>query len=407
MKLEVVLVGILISGLRVHAQQMTPTVVQGTLTEPGRPPFHLIATVTERADPNERGQIEMYWINPQKWRRTIQSQDFSQTLIVNGNQTFEEDSDDYFPLGFETLAGALVDPTPVLEAWRSGDQLITKANGKAEESGKICFSPTMCGGGGYGLTEIVGAAGHNITFTDYEDFHGIRVARRLDYRIDPGDSLEAEVTELMDWTSPDESRFEIAQATPKEKQIRNIILSDSELHQQALEPLEVIWPQVLDGLTSGETSYYVAIDRSGTVREILPLSVAIERADDSARRQIMGWKFKPLVRDGVPVQTEGVLKLSFNTRAYGPAEPLTDAQARKLASNVIEPEFPPGTAAGATCAVHIAVDSDGKIIEQIPGDCAAGLFTVCSHAVGQWHFSPIMENGKQVPYRAEILFGRP
>lgn len=44
MKLEVVLVGILIAGLRVHAQQMTPTVVQGTLTEPGRPPFHLIAT---------------------------------------------------------------------------------------------------------------------------------------------------------------------------------------------------------------------------------------------------------------------------------------------------------------------------------------------------------------------------
>src|ERR1700683_4848686 len=83
----------------------------------------------------------------------------------------------------------------------------------------------------------------------------------------------------------------------------------------AQQPPEIIWPQVPeDNNTTGETSYYVSLDRSGQVREVLPLSVAIERADDSARRQILKWRFKPVLRDGVPVQTESILTSAL-TRA--------------------------------------------------------------------------------------------
>jgi hypothetical protein len=67
--------------------------------------------------------------------RTIRSQDFSQTLIANGDKVFEQDSDDYFPLGLQTLATALVDPQLILDSWRPGDQLMTKADGSADESG--------------------------------------------------------------------------------------------------------------------------------------------------------------------------------------------------------------------------------------------------------------------------------
>src|SRR5580765_6621725 len=92
----------------------------------------------------------------------------------------------------------------------------------------------------------------------------------------------------------DDAQFAIPEPTPKEKQIRCVVLAEADLRALALKPTEIIWPQVLeDNKTSGETSYYVSCDRSGQVREILPLSISVERADDSARRQIMRWKFQP------------------------------------------------------------------------------------------------------------------
>ena len=177
----------------------------------------------------------------------------------------------------------------------------------------------------------------------------------------------------------------------------------------AQQPLEIIWPQVLeDNNTTGETSYYVSLDRSGQVREVLPLSVAIERADDSARRQILKWRFKPVLRDGVPVQTESILNFSFNTRSYGPASPLTDEDARKLATNIIDPVFPEGTApSGSTFEIRIAVDEEGNIIESIAGDGPHAMYQPCSEAVGKWHLRPIIEDGKPRPYRAKVICRAP
>jgi hypothetical protein len=387
----------------------TPTVVQAILTAPGSPPFHLSAAITERADFNEHVDLEMYWMSPNKWRRTIVSQEFSQTLIVNGDKVFEQDSDDYFPLGLQTFAMALVDPQPILNSWRAGDQLLTKANGAADESGRVCFGgkSTMCIINGAGLTEIVGTPGHTVTFSDYRKFEGRRVARTVTYQIDRADSLNARVTELKEWRSADEGLFAIADATPKAKLIQSAVVTQAELSTQALQPLEIIWPQVLDGKTTGETSYYVSIDRSGQVREIVPLSVAVERADDSARRQIMKWKFKPLVKDGVPVQAESVLNFSFNTRAYGPPDMLTDKEGRKLATNAVEPEYPATVAPGGTCAIRVAVDTDGNVIEMIIDDCAPGLFQLCFEAMGKWQFRPIVQDGKSLPYRTRIIFRVP
>lgn len=393
----------------VAAQATAPSVVQAVLTEGGQVPFHLSAAITEHADFNEHIDLELYWVSPSKWKRTITSQNFSQTLIVNGDKIFEQDSDDYFPIGLQALATALVDPRPALQAWRPGDELLTKANGAADESGRVCFNQqrTMCGMSRFGLMESIGAPGQSFTFTDYKPFKGKRVARFVMYKIDQGDSLQAKIIELEEMKKVDGALFAIDQPTPKEKQLRVETLSQEQLSEQALQPMDIIWPQVLDGRTSGKTSYFVSIDRTGQVRDVLPLDVAIERANDSARRQIMRWKFKPLLRDGVPVQASGVLQFNFNTRAYGPSEMLNDADARKLATDIVEPTFPAGTASGSTCAVRLAIDSDGQIIEQIAGDCVPGLFLTCSKAIGKWKFSPILKDGKALPYRAEVVFRVP
>ncbi len=389
----------------------SPIVVQATLTTPGSPPFHLKAILTERGDPSSKTEVEIFWMAPNKWRRTIQSQsEFSQTLIVNGDQVFEHDSDDYFPLWSQTLVGAMVDPKPVLDAFRPGDRLLTKANGASDESGRVCFSGNnkMCMTSHYGLQESVGAAGHSVDFMSYQDFHGKRVARLLIYHVDPGDSYKAEVTDLKDLKNADPKLLSIEQPTSRNQQIRSVILPEAELRNLPLQPLDIIWPQVLDGATSGKTSYYVSINRSGQVAEVLPLSVAIERADDSARRQIMKWKFKPTLQDGAPVQTEGVLNFDFNTRAYGPPAPLTDAEARKLASTSVEPSFPTGVApSGSTYTFSVAVDEAGNVIAIIASDGPHELYALSFQAIGKWRFKSLSDDGKPRPYRAQVMFRVP
>ena len=389
------------------AQEVSrPSLVQPTLTAPGGTPFYLQAEITERGDPNEHIEVEMSWVAPDKWRRQIRSEEFSQTLIVNGDNVFEQDSSDYFPIGIQTLVTAMVDPRPAIDAVRPGDRVMTKANGGSNESGKMCFGPNLkvCVTGRYGLMESLGGPGRTLDFMDYQKFKDKRVARILIYHIDAGDSLQAHITTLGELKSHDESRFLIANPSSKESRIRSVVLAEAELRDVALQPADIIWPQVLeDNQTTGETSYYVSVDRTGQVREVFPLSISVERADDSARRQLLKWKFKPVLRDGVPVQAEAALHFHFDTRAYGPAAPLTDVEARKLAVNAVDPVFPVGIApSGSTFTVWIAVDVEGKIIESIAGDGARQLAQACSQAIGKWHFTPILEDGKPRPYRAQI-----
>jgi hypothetical protein len=301
----------------------------------------------------------------------------------------------------------MVDPKPVLNALRPGDRLMTKANGASKESGVVCFSANggMCGRTPHGLMEIVGAPGRSVDFTDYQDFKGKRVSRLLIYHIDPGDSLKAQVEKLEELKKPAPELFSIEEPTAREKQIQTVILREAELRASALDTPDIIWPQVLDGATTGPTSYYVSVDRRGRVRETLPLHSANERADDSARRQIMRWKFKPILNNGVAVQAESVLTFALNTRAWGPPAPLNDADARKLASNIGEPVFPPDAAPqGTTYTLWVAIDHEGNVIEVIAGDGPPQLFRPCYEALKKWHFSPFMQDGAPRPYRAQIAF---
>lgn len=196
-------------------------------------------------------------------------------------------------------------------------------------------------------------------------------------------------------------------STTPQQEIRTVTLSEDELRKSALRPLDIIWPQVLDGPISGEASYRLTIDSSGSVSDVEPLTIAVERSNDSVSRQIMRWKFKPPTQDGVPVQAEVVWTFHFNTRAYGPSEPLPESEARKLATGAVDPNYPPGIASGTACSLRIAVDSDGYLIEVIEDACPRELASPCLDAIRKWHFSSILENGEPRPYRASITFRAP
>ena len=354
---------ILMLSVSANAQRGTD-VAPASLTERGSTPFHLKATIREPGDPSAKTEVEIYWAAPDKWRRTIRSEEFSQTFVVNGESTFEEDSGDYFPFSLQVLARVMVDPA-----------------GYPEQS---------------------------VIFWDKRDFNGKRIARRVIHGRGPGDSVMAEITDLEELRSLSQDLFGFSDPTPLNKRIRSIGLPEKELRSLAVETRDIIWPQVVDGATTGSASYYVSLDRSGQVREVFPVRSANERANESACRQIMRWRFKPVVKDGFPVQAESLLTFTLNTRAFGPASPLNDAEARKLASNVVEPSIPPGTVpSGSTLTLRASVDDEGHLIEVIAGEGASKMFMPCYQALKQWQFKPLMQDGQPGPYRAEIVFRAP
>lgn len=347
----------------------------------------------------------MYWVNPDLWRRSIVSQDFTQTLVVNGQETYEKDSDNYFPLGLQTLVTAMVDPKPLLAAIRPGDTVLTKANGSSTEAGLLCFDAKHCIKMRYGLTESVGAAGHSVDLMNYQSFEGKRIARRLVYRVSVGDFMTAQVTELEKLISPDDNLFRHDSQIRGNTPIKIEDLSQPELLNLAVEKPAIIWPQALDGAETGQASFYLSVDPEGTVREVHPVRTANERTNDSAIHQLMRWKFKPPTKNGRAVQAEGMLTFSLNTRAFGPAEPLTDEEMRKMAATPVNPVVPSGTVPpGTDFQLRVAVDSDGQIIEEIIKEGPWQLFGPCDTALKRWHFKPIMENGQPRPYRGLVEF---
>jgi hypothetical protein len=386
--------------------QSVPKIVQGTLTALGSPPFHLRATISDGVD----ATIEMYWASPDKWRRRIVSDGFAQTLVVNGEQIFEHDSDGYLPVGLHALATAMVDPKSLLDEYKAGGILLTKANGASTESGTTCFDPShkRCVMHAFGLKETVQVPGHTLDFLDYREFHGKRIAHRLIYTASVGDYLTAEITELEDLGKPDESLFAIPNATPREQRIVSATLEEAELRSLTVEAPPIIWPQALDGAETGIASFYIGIDPKGKLREVLPVETCNERTNDSAIRQIKSWKFKPAMRDGFPVQAEGILTFDVNTRASGPKNLLTDTEMRQMASNVVEPIVPAGAFPPNTVyRLWVAVDIDGGVLEKIHAGGPPNLFGPCDAALRQWRFKPIMENGQPRPYRGLVEFHIP
>jgi len=384
-----------------------PVLVQGSLIAPDGHPFHLKAVITEGHDPSPVAEVEMFWAAPDMWRRTIKSQDFNQTLVVNGSKVFETDSDSYIPLGIETLVANMIDPTPLLDAYRAGDRVLTKANGASDESGILCFDSThrACLRTPYGLMESVEVPGHKSEFTSYQSFHGKRIARRLVYTVSMGDFMTAEVTKLEDLKHPEATLFAVDKTTRAEDRIRVASLEEPELRALARKSPEIIWPQVLDDTRRDPARFLVSMDSTGKVREVLPLDITHERSNDSAVRQLMRWQFKPAERDGRKVQAEGILTFDVDTRKWGPKEPLTDAEVRKLVSNAIQPVVAAGSLpTGTEYRLWIAVDSDGIVIEKIAGGGPSQLFGPIDKALRQWKFSPILEDGQPRPYRAELVF---
>ena len=397
------------------AEAADKAVQQSKLTLPGGKPFHLRAEILE---PNERGSdfrasVEEFWVSPAKWKRTISSPDFSQTLVVNGDSVSETDTGDYFPFWLNTLVTAMVDPLPMLSTLKLSQSQIPKPRGGANSTAcgdlhtrvdrwVICFE------GDRGLLTSVFTKGYAAEFKDYKKFGEKHVARLIVTDPEPGTTLEARVITLTDFNQPDDPMFTVKDPTPPAGQIRSVRIDEDAFRKLVDGSTEIDWPPTGGGLATGGCAVYVSADRTGHVREAWPEGCDNAGLQDPLREMVKKWRLNPAINKGVPVQVEALLGFTFHTTVDNshPLPELSDSEARKLATSIAEPVFPPGAVTpGAKLVVQISVDETGKLTGiQNPHGLTSPVLLAIYSALQKWHFAPYLKDGKPQYFHANLTF---
>lgn len=381
------------------------------LTLSGSQPFHLKAETVEATNlENDRykATIEEYWMSPGKWRRTVKTEDFSQTLIINGTDTREEMTGEYYPNWLQTMVTALFNPVVKLEGVD-----LTKSSDNPQP-GKLCrrfefragFPPiTNRVFSSYcfqdGKIASIDLPGFDAEYEDYKRFGSKEVARRIREYIEPGEELEAKITELTELTKADESLFTISQ--PNEP-LQTVYISEETLRKLAADPLEVQWPPVRGGKTEGVLSVFVCLDREGHVRESYGLNSDHPEMTDAARSQLASVKFKPAVFHGAPAQVEGILTFAYTTKIGDPYPDLSDSEARALVISSVEPHFPPTVTQGTVLTMKILVGEDGKVHTSGPLTGTNAPSNLVFLGIRDWKFKLPERSGKPTPFTATLRF---
>ena len=232
-------------------------VEQSSLTLPGSAAFHLKATIVETTNPQSdyKGEIEEYWISPEKWRRVVTSPGFSQTVIVNGDKTFEQNKGDYFPWWLDDLVTAVFDPLPMLDQLKQLNSQIPKPSGAENSTTCSRFQTRVgtppvknsaflvfCFEGSRGILDSVVTPGYEVLFKDYKPVAGKQVARRFVIDPEPGTTIEARVAELSDLKSPDETMFAIDRPSAPAERLRRIRVSEATFRSLSLSTPDITWP---------------------------------------------------------------------------------------------------------------------------------------------------------------------
>jgi hypothetical protein len=296
---------------------------QSQLTLTGSRPFHLKARIVEATNLDNddyKAEVEEYWLAPDKWRRTVKTSEFSQTLIVNGDKVSEQIDGGYYPHWLYTMVNAIFDPGAALQGIDMSKSPDNPMIGGTKFCRRFAFRAGIAPVGNNvfstycfdsGLLDSVGKPGYDAEYGNYKKFAEKQVARKIREYIESGTELEATIYELTELGAAEESLFAIRESTA---QLRRAIVSEETIRALSLSAPAMQWPAISGGKSSGVLSIYLCIDREGLVRETYPLNSDNPFMSDAARKQLMNWRFKPASNGGVLVQVESILTFAYETR---------------------------------------------------------------------------------------------
>ncbi len=227
-------------------------------------------------DPAFNGRIELFWENGKKYRLKLESPDFGQTLIVNGEQVMETNRGDFYPNWLSGFVTALLDPIPHLRDLQGRQDKIAigpKAYScvrRDDRPGGITDQMTWaqaCFSGDEPQLQFVMDFTYNMEFHDYKKFGKKQIASS--YVSGTGDHwrLLGRLTTLEEWT-PDEAILTVTNSTaPADRILTTFVSTATEESMLESAPKDVEWPEVRSGKTEGYMIIQAITDRTGQVRE--------------------------------------------------------------------------------------------------------------------------------------------
>lgn len=396
------------------------------LIGPGARPFHIRITVSEPENPQSpyQGTLEEWWVSPEQWRREVTDKDgLKQTIVISNGKKTEQDEGDYFPLWLRKFIMAAFDPVPNAAAWTaSGIQIeqITMPNG--DKSDACARAQSKIGSGdratdsfsnvcfdGEGRLKFYGSPRYSMEFRDYRAFGKKQFPRQFANNPEPGTKLVGAVTVLEEESIVKNTTDLFTPLNADENRFESVAVSSAQMEQLSAGNPDIIWPPVHSGNVRGRLAMYVSVDTNGQVREAWPLNSDNAGLEDPARDQVRHWKFKPAVdKSGHRIQVDGGLGFSFDTKIGDPLPELSDAEVRSLAINIIEPQWPTGTLkSGEIIEVQVSVNEEGKLtgtgFTRVPSAAQGPVM----NAARQWHFRPLIRNGKPQYFHGVVRFTVP
>lgn len=296
--------------------------LKSALAQPGAAPFHLRAEISDQKnhDPQWDAKVEEWWSSPTRYKRVFHCARFSQTLIVDGAKVQETDSGPVFPELLRNLTVELTNPIPRLDELAALHLSVMPPDGTP---GQIVTRYKIATTDGAGITGSMDASvaidrqtglmvyGGNLDWDvalhDFATFHNLQVPRRLTAQTQGGPRLTAQITLLEDLSSADAGLIRVTKSTPAARQLRVVVVPEPELRKLALHTPAPHWPAIAASAPSGTITMRVVVDRSGQVQSVdnfFPNNSALEAA---AERQLLGWRFRPYLDHGAPVQVISTL----------------------------------------------------------------------------------------------------
>jgi hypothetical protein len=395
---------------------------KGALTAEGAHPFHIRVEVAEPENPQSpyRGSFEEWWVSLDQWRREVKDIDgLHQTIVTTSGKKTEKDEGDYFPVWLRNFVRAVFDPIPAASQWGGSGLMIgqiflpngaksdacARTEGKLGSAGReskvyfnVCFDEE-------GRLKFFGSPGYSMEFHDFRGFGKKEIARELVDDPESGTKLVGKVTVLEEMSKVKDQAGLFTPLPSDEDRFKEVQVSAETLERlTAAVPIE--WPTVHSGNTKGREAIYISVDTTGRVREAWPINSDNGGVDDSVRDQARKWTVKPLVDEsGKPVQVDGGLSFSFETRIADPLPELSDAEVRQLATHIVEPAFPQGSVKpGQVFEVEIGVDEQGRVAGASFHGLQAGAIFPLDEAIKKWTFRPLMRNGKATYFHGTVKF---
>ncbi len=409
-----------------------------SLTGPGAQPFHLRLTISEAASSNSEyaATVEEYWKTGKDWTRSINSPRFRQHVVVKDGSVYEENDGDYYPLWLRSFVTAAIDPLQDAAFWEKVSARIvmtSSTNGRPSSScarAQFKIGTTAVNNDGFavicfaadGTLSSVVRPGYEMEFHDPQAFGKKRIAYRYVADLEPGTELVGKV-EILEKMDPSGSLPDLPTITKQASvSVEPASISQETFEKLLREPLNVVWPPVHSGNTSGKLSIYISADREGNIREAYPLNSDNAGLQDAARDQLLKAKLSPAVLQGKQVQIEAALTFQFSTSVESnpgvsitpsalpdsePTKPIivSPAIANSLRIKAFAPVYPQDLKlkrVGGKVELTAIIGKQGQVISLIPLSSADDELTKAAIAAVQtWIYKPYLLNG--VPVEIQTL----